>query len=171
MRCVDYSDVKAMAVVLDSELFSCRYTQTQCYTLTTPTGSCGSKNERPNNTHLNLRGTQVSPVFLELHRVWLHLPLKLYKSFFFSFLVCILRCLQYCMVFLICDPRSPLNMVKIRPQGPCEPIQKHLLVCTAPPYRLFTFPDIPSEIVIKFRWQIKSRFQDDGERGMLPSSD
>lgn len=54
-------EVKAIVVVLDSELFSCRYTQTQYYTLTTPAGSCGSKNERPNNTHLNLGGTQMSP--------------------------------------------------------------------------------------------------------------
>lgn len=74
-------------VVLDSELFSCRYTQTQYYTLTTPTGSCGSKNERPNNTHLNLGGTQMSPVFLELNQVPLHLPLKLCKSLFCVFIV------------------------------------------------------------------------------------
>lgn len=67
-RCADYSGkVKATVVVLDSELFSCRYTQTLYYTLTTPTGSRGSKNKRPNNTHLNLRGTQMSPVFLALH--------------------------------------------------------------------------------------------------------
>lgn len=76
-------EAKARVVVLDSELFSCRSTHTQYYTLTTPTGSCGSKNERPNNTHLNLRGTQMSPVFLEL--VCLYLPLKLCKTLFCVF--------------------------------------------------------------------------------------
>lgn len=121
-------EVKAIVVVLDSELFSCRYTQTQYYTLATPTGSCGSKNERPNNTHLNLRGTQMSLVFLELHQVLLHLPLKLCKSLF----LCIYSvCSQYRMACLSCDPWSPLDMVKIRPQGH-EAIQKHLLVCTVP---------------------------------------
>lgn len=94
------AEVKARVVVLDSELFSCRYTQTQYYTLTTPTGSCGSKNKRPNNTHLNLGGTQMSPVFLELHQVLLHLPLKLCKLLFCVFIMC---CSQYCMARLSCD--------------------------------------------------------------------
>lgn len=122
-------EVKAMAVVLDSELFSCRYTQTQYYTLTTPTGRSGSKNERPNNTHLNLGGTQMSPVFLELHQALLHLPLKLCKLLFCVFILC---CSQYCLACLSCDPWSSRDMVEIGPQGPCEPIQKHLLVCTVP---------------------------------------
>lgn len=101
IRCVDYSGrSESRVVVLDSELFSCRYTQTQYYTLTTPTGSCGSKNKRPNNTHLNLRGTQMSPVFLELHKVLLHLPLKLCK---FSCCVFILYCSQCCIVRLSSD--------------------------------------------------------------------
>lgn len=91
------AQVRARVVVLDSELFSCRYTQTQDYTLTTPTGSCGSKNKRPNNTHLNLRGTQMSPVFLELHRVLLHRPLKLCKLLFCVFIPC---CWQYCTACL-----------------------------------------------------------------------
>lgn len=39
-------------------------THKQNYTLTTPSGSRGSKNERPSGTHLNLRGTQMSPLFL-----------------------------------------------------------------------------------------------------------
>lgn len=82
------AEVKGGVVLLDSELFSCRYTQTQSNTLTTPTGSPGSKNKRPNNTHLNLGGTQMSPVFLELHQVSLHLPLKLYKSLFCVFILC-----------------------------------------------------------------------------------
>ncbi len=104
-------------------------THKQYYTLTTPTGSSGSKNERPNNTHLNLRGTQMSPVFLELNQALLHLPLKLYKSLFCVFILC---CSRYCMVCLSCDPWSSRDMVEIGPQGPCEPIQKHLLVCTVP---------------------------------------
>lgn len=58
-------------------------THKQNYTLTTPTGSRGSKNERPNSTHLNLRGTQMSPRFLFLHfpplfsNLLLHLSLEL----------------------------------------------------------------------------------------------
>lgn len=94
-------EVKGIVVVLDSELFSWRYTQTQYYTLTTPTGSCGSKNERPNNTHLNLGGTQMSPVFLELRWVLLHLPLKLCKALLSVF---ILYCSQCCIACLSCDP-------------------------------------------------------------------
>lgn len=74
---MDYSsEVKAGVLALDSELFSCRYRETQYYTFTTPIGSCGSKNKKPGNIHLNLGGTQMSPVFLELHRVLLHRPLK-----------------------------------------------------------------------------------------------
>lgn len=45
-------------------------THKQYYKLTTPTGSRGSKNKRPNNTHLNLGGTQMSPIFLELRQVF-----------------------------------------------------------------------------------------------------
>ena len=98
------AEVKAGVVVLDSELFSCRYTQTQDYTLTTPTGSCGSKNKRPNNTHLNLGGTQMSPVVLELHRALLHLPLKLCTLLFCVFILC---CSQHRMARLSCNSWSP----------------------------------------------------------------
>lgn len=99
-------EVKAIVVALDSELFSCRYTQTQYYTLATPTGSCGSKNERPNNTHLNLGGTQMSLVFLELRHVLLQLPLKLCKSLFCVFIRC---CSQYRMACLRSDPWKSLR--------------------------------------------------------------
>lgn len=115
------AQVRARVVVLDSELFSCRYTQTQDYTLTTPTGSCGSKNKRPNNTHLNLGGTQMSPVFLELHQVLLHRPLKLCKLLFCVFIPC---CWQYCTACLSCDSWSPEYGVDTGPWGPREPVWK-----------------------------------------------
>lgn len=156
IRCVDYSGRSENRVaVLDSELFSCRYTQTQYYTLTTPTGSCGSKNKRPNNTHLNLRGTQMSPAFLELHCILLHLPLKLCK-----FLCCvfILYCSQYCIACQSCDHLSPWDVEETRPRGPCEPVWKHLVVCTVP---YTTCPDIPTEIVIKVH---EGRQGDDSRR-------
>lgn len=76
-------EAKARVVVLDSELFSCRSAQTQYYTLTTPTGSCESKNERPNNTHLNLGGTQMS--FLN----W-------------SCYIFLWSCVSRCFVYLFC---------------------------------------------------------------------
>lgn len=127
---MDYSGRSETRVVVpDSELFSCRYTQTQRYMLTTPTGSRGSKNKRPNTTHLNLRGTQMSPVFLELHWVLLDLSLKFCKFLCCGFILC---CSQHCTACLSRDPWSPWNIVKMGPRGPREPIQKHLAVCTLP---------------------------------------
>lgn len=114
-------------VVLDSELFSCMCTQTQHYTLTTPTGSSRSKNKRPNNTHLNLRGTQMSRVFFEPYQVLLHLSLNLCKPWFRVFILCFSG---YCMACLRGDPWSPWNIVETGPRGPHEPVQKHLLVCS-----------------------------------------
>lgn len=112
--------------MLDSELFGCMYTQTQYYTLTTPIGSSGSKNKRPNNTHLNLGGTQMSPVFLEPHQVLLQLPMSFMQAALFC--VFILCCSQYCMACLSCDPYSPWDIVEIGPWGTYEPVKKHPLV-------------------------------------------
>lgn len=151
-------EVKAIVVVLDSELFSCRYTQTQYYTLTTPAGSCGSKNERPNNTHLNLGGTQMSPSLS-----WTA-PGLVTSSFWscvsrrFVYLFCVVNS----VVCLSCDTRSPPGMVEIRPQGPREPAQKktkkqHLLVCNSAIYGL---PSLIYPLRVSWKFKKASKGED-----------
>lgn len=92
-----------------------------------PLGVLGLKIKGLTTHILNLRGTQMSRVFFEPYQVLLRLPLNLCEP---RFCVFILRCSQYCMACLRGDPWSPRNIVETGPRGPCEPIQKHLLVCS-----------------------------------------
>lgn len=137
--------MKASVVTLDSELFICRYTQTPDYTFTTPTGNCGSKNKKPNNTHLNLRGTQMSPVFLELRCILLQFPLKLCKLLFCVFIFCCSNTADCALCVGTVTPDVPKNVEEMGPVGPggpglygqtCSFTRFHILAFSVTRYRV-----------------------------------
>lgn len=134
-------------------------THKQNYTLTTPAGSRGSKNERPNSTHLNLRGTQMSPLFSFFFstpplfsNLLLHLPLELSGPPLPRIpprpLHRVVRRGVWAAIPLVSRRRlCAAGGGEERLRGPCKKKTKKKNILFARFYTQCTFPDMPAEVV------------------------